>query len=133
VLPAPIWLFVAGILESPQHREADPHLPIGGGVRVVATDDPKDFAAHLAPGERFFLVPRWKARYPIHYDLWPLNVGAAEIHVATSIWPERLERWGTWEAEKYFREQVLPLIEGAHNRPPWWWQEPQLWAVDGEH
>lgn len=126
-LPAPIWLFVAGILESAQHREADPALPVGGGVRVVCTDDPATYAAHVAPGERFFLVPRWKARYPIPYNDWPFTVGAAEIHVATSIWPEPLQRWGTWEAEKYFREKVLPHMAGASNRPSWWWQQPEIW------
>jgi hypothetical protein len=128
-LPAPVWMFVAGILESKEHRGADPALPVGGGVRVVCTDDPTSFAAHLGPGEEIYLVPRIKAPFPLPYGWWPWIGGAAEIHVATSIWPRRLRAWGTWEAEKYFNERVVPLMNGRHNRPSWWWQRPSDWAA----
>jgi len=113
-LPAIAWQFVAGILER------------AGGMRVVCTDNPLELPAHVGPGEELFIVPRWKVWGPkIPYELWPLTVGAAEIHVATSIWPRRLKSWGTWEAEKYFNERVVPAMAGRDNRPSWWWQEPQ--------
>jgi|SRR5215475_2351660 len=120
---------VAGILEGRNHRGADPKLPVGGGVRVVCTNEPISLAAHLAPGERLFIVPRMRVKLPLAWGMCPWVVGGAEIHVAASIWPEPLQRWGVWEAEKYFREQVLPLMSGAHNRPDWWWQQPRLWSV----
>jgi len=121
-------MFVAGILESEQHRGADRSQPVGGGVRVVCSDDPTTFADHLGPGERIFLVPRIKVRFPLPWGYWPWTAGAASIHVATQVWPQRI-RWGVWEAEKYFNERVVPLIEGRHNRPDWWWQRPSDWAV----
>src|SRR5215468_11333288 len=121
---AKTWMFVAGILESSEHRGADPTLPVGGGVRVVCTDEPWSLAGHRGPGERIFIVPRMRAPFPPPFNLWPWICGAAEIHVATSIWPERLRAWGTWEAEKYFNEQIVPLMESRHNRPDWWWQRP---------
>src|SRR5215472_6095742 len=113
-LPAKIWMFVAGILEA------------GGGTRVVCTDDPITFADHIGPGEQCFIVPRWKVQGPsIPYNLWPLTVGAAEIQIAVSIWPRRQKAWGTWEAEKYFNEKIVPAMAGRDNRPDWWWQEPE--------
>lgn len=115
-VPAIEYGFLAGILEK------------GGGVRVVCADNPRSYAGHIADGERIFLVPRWRVQFPIHYNLWPITVGAAEIHVAVSIWPEPLERWGTWEAEKYFREQIEPHMPTG-NRPSWWWQEPQRFVL----
>jgi hypothetical protein len=107
---------LAGILES------------GGGVRVVVTE-PWRFKFHLQRGERLFIVPGVWLSEPIPYEAWPWTIGAAEIHVATTIWPERLERWGTWEAEKYFRERILPLITGKANRPPDWWMRPADWTL----
>lgn len=128
-VPARVTGFLAGILESKNHFGADPALPIGGGVRAVATDDPTTFPSHVASGERLFLVPNWRVTFPIPYGMWPRTVGAAEIFVAVSIWPERLERWGVWEAEKYFRERIEPLMEGRENRPVDWWQRPDEWRV----
>lgn len=103
--------FLAGILEK------------GGGTRVVCAAEPWSFIAHVQPGERLFLVPRWRITFPVHYNLWPLTVGAAEIYVAVCLWPAKLARWGTWEAKKYFDEQVAPRMPSG-NRPDWWWQEP---------
>jgi len=120
---------VAGILESDQHRGADRSKPVGGGVRVVVTDEPWGFHAHLGPGERLFVVPRMKAPIPVPYGWWPWVCGGAEIHVAVSIWPARLRGWGTWEAEKYFNDKVIPLMEGRANRPEWWWQRPDDWGL----
>ena len=128
-VPAKKWLFVAGILESEKHRGANPALPVGGGVRVVCTDEPWTFAADVCPGERLFVVPRVKVPFPLPSGWWPWTVGAAEIHVAVSIWPEPLRRWGTREAKKYFEEKILPRIENAHNLPDWWWQQPQKWGI----
>jgi hypothetical protein len=125
-LPTKIVGFLAGILE----RE--------GGVRVVCSDNLLSLSANMSSGEKIFLVPRWLVPFtyprsvsanPVNYNIWPLTVGAAEIHVATSIWPRKLANWGTWEAEKYFNEKVEPYIEGAHNRPAWWWQEPDKWRL----
>lgn len=115
-LPAIQYGFLAGILEK------------GGGTRVVCAAEPWAVMAHVQPGERVFLVPHWRIRFPVPYGLWPLTVGAAEIFTAVSLWPEKLARWGTWEAEKYFREQVLPLMPSG-NRPAWWWQEPQRFVL----
>jgi hypothetical protein len=122
---------VAGILESEHHPGADPaNGPVGGGVRVVVTTEPWSIYQHVQPFERLFVIPDLWVEVPPPYGLWPWTVGAAEIHVATSIWPERLKRWGTWEAEKYFRERVLPLMQGRENRPSNWWMRPGDWVLD---
>jgi len=109
--------FVAAILEK------------GHGTRVIVTDEPWSFHDHVQPGERLFFVPNFVVPIPVPFGMWPLTVGAAEIFTAVSIYPEPLQRWGTWEAEKYFREQVLPLMEGRENRPPDWWQRPREWVL----
>ena len=121
---------VAAILESEHHPGADPkNGPVGGGIRVVCTDEPWSLWAHMQPYERLFLVPRMWVPLPLPYGWWPWTVGGAEIHVATTIYPEPLKRWGTWEAKKYFEEQILPLIDGKANRPDWWWQRPSDWVL----
>src|SRR5262249_36196798 len=112
-----------------QHIGADHSKPVGGGVRVVCTDEPWSFHAHLGPGERLFVVPRIRVPLPLPYELWAWAAGAAEIHVATAIWPTRLRAWGMRMAEQYFENHVQPLIDGSHNRPDWWWQRPSDWDV----
>ena len=119
---------VAGILERERHGELDPQNR-GGGIRTVVTDEPWTLYDHIQPGERLFMVPNYTVPIPVPYEIWPHTVGAAEIFTAVSIWPERLKRWGVWEAEKYFNIHVANLMNGRHNRPPDWWQRPSDWAT----
>jgi hypothetical protein len=49
-----------------------------GGSRVVVTDAP-DASAHLGPGERAILVPRYRVPIPVPYEIWPHVVWRAEM------------------------------------------------------
>lgn len=113
MLPAVVYGFVAAILD-------------GDGIRTVISDKPWSIATHVQPGEQLFLLPNMKVPVPVPWGMWPWTVGAAEIHVATAIFPVKL-RWGIWEAEEYFRKQVLPHL--PNNRPSHWWQRPSEWQL----
>jgi len=84
-------------------------LEVGGGVRTVVTQDWR-FRFHVGDGERLFVVPGVWLFEPIPFDMWPWVVGKAEIHVATMLWPKRLERWGVWEAKEFFNRNVNRLV-----------------------
>ena len=118
-LPAIQRSFVAGILER------------GGGIRTVVTFPPWNLYCHLCPGERLFLVPdMWvQESHPELWNLYSWIIGTTEIYVAVSIWPERLKRWGTQEAKRYFDEHLLPLIGRSSNWPRGWWQRPSDWML----
>jgi len=88
---------VAGILER------------GGGCRIVVTS-PFRFRYHLQPGERLFVVPDFWIEEPVPWGLIPWLIGRTELHVARSIWPEPLRRWGLREAREHWVDVVLPAL-----------------------
>jgi hypothetical protein len=58
----------------------------GGGMRVVVTDG--SFAAHLQPGERLYVLPRYKVQEPVPWNEVPVLIARVERFVA-----RRERRW----------------------------------------